>query len=90
MGWLRKAFVGDKPEPVNTTPDRDPRLLTEDDIQSFMSLDRELGMATYQEILLVLEKLRRSDPVRVARIKRDLRWVGKKGQQLGINWSDLP
>jgi hypothetical protein len=89
IGRVRHWYVGDKPPPVEYT-DRQPRKLTDEDIQAFRDAsDHRAGAATIAEVIWVLNHLRRSDPVRVWRIAKDLQWVSKKAKELGIEWDDL-
>lgn len=93
FSYVRGLYVGQKPEPViRDAPyiDRDPRGLNEDDIEAFMTAsERRAGMATWSQINFILDKLTKSDPVRVWRIRHDMKWVAKKAAQMGIEWDDL-
>lgn len=89
MGWLSE-FLFDGPPPRRGRADRDPRHLTDQDLEDFhRASTRQVGMATYQEMLFVMSKFAGSDWVRVRRLRKDLRWLGKKAAELGIEWSDL-
>lgn len=86
MHWPRIAAFTDTPPPRDITP----RSLTDDDLAAFRNAaEHRAGMATYQEILLVLKQFAVSDWVRVRRIRKDLRWVARKAAELGYEWTDL-
>jgi hypothetical protein len=88
--WLRQMYVGEKPV-VLPYIDKDPRGLNDDDLQAFFdaSSQRTAGTATWTSINWVLDRLKRSDPVRVHRIRKDMAWVAKKAAAMGIEWDDL-
>lgn len=87
---MRDFYVGEKPI-VAPYVDRDPRRLNDDDLEAFFaaSSQRRAGQATWQQINFVLDRLKKSDPVRVYYIRRDMAWVAKKALQMGIEWDDL-
>ncbi len=90
LGWLRNHYVGERPIEAPYI-DKDPRGLNDADLQAFFeaSSNRTAGTATWAGINFVLDKLKRSDPVRVYRIRKDIAWVAKKAAAMGIEWDDL-
>jgi hypothetical protein len=88
MGWFAREILGNEPPPP--TKDKTPRPLSDQDLEDFRrASERQVGMATYQEMLFVMSKFAGSDWVRIRRLRKDLRWLGKKAASLGIEWTDL-
>lgn len=88
MGWWAREIRGNEPPP--RSKDHRPRGLSDQDLEEFYRAStRQVGMATYQEMLFVMSKFAGSDWVRVRRLRKDLRWLGKKAASLGIEWNDL-
>ncbi len=89
LSYVRGLYVGEKPV-VAPYIDKDPRGLNDADIEAFMTAsERRAGMATWQQMVFIMDKLKGSDPVRVWRIKSDMRWLARKAARLGIEWDDL-
>lgn len=90
---LRDLYTGDRPVIVDAPyvdTSRDPRRLSDGDLESFFaaSSQRRAGMATWSDFKFVLDKLKKSDAVRVMRIYHDIRWLAKKARRMGIEWDD--